>query len=103
MTGSEGELRGVFQDGIIEVTRHGSLEVDRHEVGDDAVGHYGGDQGLLDHFTEAAGRDTAGEGKTSGRRSLESHLLGFAAEQSRLEGRVIEMAKFREVLAFNDD
>jgi hypothetical protein len=33
--------------------------------------------------------------RASGRTSLESHLLGFAAERARLEGRVVEMADFR--------
>jgi hypothetical protein len=32
---------------------------------------------------------------TSGRASLESHLLAFAAEESRLNSRVVEMGEFR--------
>ncbi len=34
---------------------------------------------------------------TSGRASLESHLLAFAAEASRLNSRVVEMGEFRSV------
>jgi hypothetical protein len=33
---------------------------------------------------------------TSARESLESHLLAYAAEQSRLSQRVVEMAAYRE-------
>ncbi len=99
VTGSEGELRGVFQDGVIEVTRHGSLEIDRQQVEGSAIGHYGGDEGLLDHFTEVVASGGHGEGRTTGQISLESHLLGFAAEQARLEACVVEMTSFRDLAA----
>lgn len=33
---------------------------------------------------------------TDARTSLESHLIGWAAEQARLEGRVVELAAFRQ-------
>jgi hypothetical protein len=33
---------------------------------------------------------------TAARESLESHLLAFAAEESRLRGTVVEMAAFRQ-------
>ena len=99
VTGSEGELRGVFQDGVIEVTRHGFLEIDRQQVEGSAMGHYGGDDGLLDHFTEVVASGTPGEGRTTGQISLESHLLGFAAEQARRDGCVVEMASFRDLAA----
>ncbi len=91
LSGSEGELRGVVRDGVIELSRHGELESERFELARGEAGHFGGDQGLLDHFTETL---AAGEGsvRTSGRVSLASHLLGFAAERAREEGRVIELA-----------
>ena len=81
---------------MIEVSRHGVLGDERHEMGGSALGHYGGDGGLLDHFSEVLERRAAGEIRASGRVSLESHLMGFAAEQARLSGSVIEMAEFRE-------
>ncbi len=91
LSGSEGELRGVVRDGVIELSRHGELESERFELARGEAGHFGGDQGLLDHFTETL---AAGEGgvRTSGRVSLASHLLGFAAERAREQGRVIELA-----------
>ena len=95
ITGTQGELRGVFQDGVIEVTRHGSLEVERHMTSGSVFGHFGGDEGLLRHFTDVAARGASDEVRASGRVSLESHLLGFAAERARLSGRVVEMPGFR--------
>ena len=40
-------------------------------------------------FHECVTRST--DARTSGRISLASHLLGFAAERSRREGRVVEL------------
>lgn len=96
ISGTEGELRGVFQDGVIELSRHGDLARERMEARGSALGHYGGDEGLLSHFTDVLARDAAPEVRTSGRVSLESHLIGFAAEEARLSGRVVEMRDFRE-------
>jgi len=96
ITGTLGELRGVFQEGVIEVSRHGALERDRFSTGGSIFGHFGGDDGLLRHFVDVIARGAAGEVRASGRISLESHLLGFAAEESRTAGRVVEMAAFRK-------
>ena len=89
LSGSEGELRGVLRDGVIEVTRHGALESQRFDLPASEAGHYGGDEGLLDHFTECVA--DGGDARTSGRVSLASHLLGFAAERSRRERRIVEL------------
>jgi predicted dehydrogenase len=95
LSGTRGELSGVLQSGVIEVSRHGVLGSERHEMGGSALGHYGGDGGLLDHLTEVVERQAGGEIRASGRVSLESHLLGFAAEEARLSGAVVEMERFR--------
>jgi predicted dehydrogenase len=99
ISGTEGELRGVFQDGVIDVSRHGSFETEQHRIEASAAGHLGGDEGLLGHFTDVIARDAVGELRASGRVSLESHLIGFAAEEARLGSCVIEMGAFRERLA----
>ncbi|MFQ5698942.1 MAG: Gfo/Idh/MocA family protein [Myxococcota bacterium] len=95
ISGTRGELRGRLQGGVIEVSRHGSLEVEEIRLEDGGIGHFGGDEGLLDHFTDIVARGAWDEARTSGRTSLESHLIGFAAERARLEGRVVEMAELR--------
>jgi hypothetical protein len=96
VSGSRGELSGVLQSGVIEVSRHGVFGSERHEMGGSPLGHFGGDGGLLDHLTEVVEQQAGGEVRTSGRVSLESHLIGFAAEEARLSGSVIEMGRFRE-------
>lgn len=95
ISGSRGELRGIFQSGLLELTTHGQLGSERVEVPSSADGHFGGDEGLLDHFTEVMRADAPALVRTSGRVSLESHLLGFAAEEARRRDQVVEMAKYR--------
>ncbi len=96
ISGSRGELRGVLHDGLLEVSRHGELGVRREELPPaHPIGHYGGDDGLLDHFTEVAARGAAAEVRASGRVSLESHWIGFAAEEARETGRVVDLDAFR--------
>ncbi len=55
----------------------------------DKSGHGGGDFGLLRDFLTVL--KEGGESRTSARKSLQSHLICFAAEKSRLEGRIVEL------------
>lgn len=52
-------------------------------------GHGGGDYGLMRDFLRVL-RD-GGESCSSAKQSLQSHLICFAAERSRVEGRVVEL------------
>ena len=51
---------------------------------DDYAGHAGGDDGLMASFVAALGAGTVGSGELSFATALDSHLMAFAAEQSRL-------------------
>ena len=52
-------------------------------------GHGGGDYGLMRDFLQVLRE--GGESRSSARQSLQSHLICFAAEKSRLEGRIVEL------------
>jgi predicted dehydrogenase len=95
VSGTRGEVAGAFEEGDIRVLPHGQATPEHIRVPYTPVGHGGGDQGLLRHFVEAVRRNAADEILASGRASLESHLIGFAAEQARQTGRVVAMADFR--------
>lgn len=101
ISGTRGELRGVLHDGVIEISRHGHLGSERIEVESPGpLGHFGGDDGLVAHFADVVARGARDEVRTSGRVSLASHLLGFAAERARESGAVVELERFeREVRA----
>lgn len=91
--GTRGEIRGLMEKGEIEVTlfNTGVREIIRTPDGD---GHSGGDEGLMNAFADQL-NDIAGiDAVTSAQVSLQSHLMAFAAEKSRLEKRVIEMDEF---------
>jgi predicted dehydrogenase len=99
LTGTDGELRGALDEGWLELARPGRFGTERFEFAPDAVGHYGGDTGLVARFADAVAREAPGEVLASGRSALESHLLGFAAERARETGSTVEMDAFRAEIA----
>ena len=66
-------------------------ETEHHDLPAGEAGHFGGDAGLLVHFTEVVARDAVAEVRTSGRVSLISHVLGFAAETARADSRIVSI------------
>jgi predicted dehydrogenase len=95
LSGTRGELVGAFERGEIRVLPHGGSMPEDIRVPYTPVGHGGGDEGLLRHFLRQMQRGAAGQLLASGRASLESHLIGFAAERARLQARTVVMADFR--------
>ena len=61
-----------------------------------ASGHGGGDAGIMEDFT--ASLSAGAETRSSISRSVESHLMACALEESRLTGQVIDMEDFRKKL-----
>ena len=59
-------------------------------------GHGGGDAGIMEDFTRLL--SGKGESRSSISRSVESHLMAFAIEQSRLTGKVVDMTEYRKSL-----
>ncbi len=57
-------------------------------------GHGGGDHGLIASFVEAISTNDQTKLRTGPNEALESHLMVFAAEQARLERRVVSMTEF---------
>ncbi|NVM30373.1 MAG: Gfo/Idh/MocA family oxidoreductase [Candidatus Helarchaeota archaeon] len=63
------------------------------------VAHGGGDWKLMDAFVDLLRNDIT-KPLTGARASLESHIMAFAAEKSRVEGKTISMEDYRkEVMA----
>ena len=73
-----------FDEKIINVRTNGS-------------GHGGGDDGIMEDFSASIG-NTAAESRSSITKSVESHLMACAIEESRLTGKVVDMAEFRKSL-----
>lgn len=91
--GTRGLLLAEFGSGgsWIEVREHRS---DRHTrintTAIDLNGHGGGDFALVSAFIESL-RGQGEAARTTARQSLASHLIAFAAEQSRLTGSVVSL------------
>ncbi|MFK7803774.1 MAG: Gfo/Idh/MocA family protein [Anaerolineae bacterium] len=93
--GTRATLRGLFEygKGRIEIHDHVSGKEEVIDILPGKSGHGGGDFGIVKSFVQAV----RGEGKpmTTARESLESHMMAFAAEESRLNDSVVDMAAFR--------
>jgi hypothetical protein len=80
----------------IEVHDHRSgqqITYDTHPKGES--GHGGGDFGLMAAFVGSLQNEGKNAGLTTARTSLESHLMAFAAENARIEEKVIRMENYR--------
>lgn len=62
-----------------------------------ASGHGGGDAGIMEDFTASLSAHNP-DSRSSISRSVESHLMACAIEQSRLSGKVVDMESFRASL-----
>ena len=70
-----------FDERVIHVRTNGS-------------GHGGGDAGIMEDFTASIG--AGAETRSSISRSVESHIMACALEESRLTGKVVELEAFRQ-------
>ncbi|MCI0399398.1 MAG: Gfo/Idh/MocA family oxidoreductase [Chloroflexi bacterium] len=93
--GTRATLRARFVSGDsrIEINDHLTNRREEIAIPPATSGHGGGDRAIVESFVRAARGET--EALTSARESLESHLLAFAAEESRLQGVVVDMNDFR--------
>ena len=85
--GTKAELVGVIESNSFEVRYFGG-EVEKVEVDISAAnvgGHMGGDYFMMNSLFQALNGEEA-EGITYLDVSIESHLMSFAAEESRLNG-----------------
>lgn len=100
-----GEIRGDDGLNIIEVTHFASNMVDeyRQYVIHPSViegGHGGGDVGLMEDFLdilEGGGEDS----RSSINKSVESHIMAYAAELGRVAGKVIDVDSLKQELKRN--
>lgn len=98
LMGTKGEIHGIISDHKCEVKIFDFLNRTCTTItlppGSEAEGHGGGDFGLMRHFIQLIRSDGQQIGLTSAAISVQSHLMAFAAEQSRLERRMIPMQAF---------
>ena len=103
--GTEGELWGDFKENELYVQRYcGAVEkIDLNSLCDDFTGHGGGDARIVyDVIRYMRGDDFDTSSMTSIDRSVESHILAFAAEHSRLlGGELVKLEEFKASIGAN--
>lgn len=100
LMGTLGELNGTSEKDKSEIEiidfASGVRDVISLPVGG-AEGYGGGDFSLMRHFVRLVQNDGLQSRPTSAMMSVQSHLMAFAAEKSRHEGKVINMTEFRRL------
>ncbi len=90
--GTKGQIHGDAETGILHLTVFGQPEVtiDVNKLTDQKLddGHGGGDYFLYKDFIDYITLDSPSVTRTTINDSIESHLMGFKAEESRLNGGV---------------
>lgn len=97
-----GEIRGDDSLNIIEVTRFTSNMSEQYEhtvIRPAAMngGHNGGDTGLMIDFLDNLVNEDSNS-RSSIDRSVESHIMAYAAERARVTGTVIDIDHLKEEL-----
>jgi predicted dehydrogenase len=92
--GTRGEL--AFDEARITIKTYADGATTVYDLPEEAGPHGGGDARVVAAWLEALHRRDPAVVTSGVDASLETHAIGFAAEQSRLEGRVVDVA---EVLA----
>lgn len=98
----KGEILGHDGNNLIEVRRFRTNRIQQTEYrtihpAAALSGHGGGDNGIIDDFFSSI-LLKGQQSRTSIDQSIESHLIAHAAETSRLNGEIINMAKLRASL-----
>lgn len=96
--GTKGEIRASMDGNVIEVTEFGpgvmTGTTQVYTVKPGLTGHSGGDEGIMEEFVSIL------QGRRSNAntiaQSVHSHIMAFAAEESRLTGQTVEIADFEK-------
>ncbi|MDQ6421345.1 Gfo/Idh/MocA family oxidoreductase [Paenibacillus sp. LHD-117] len=98
LMGTKGEIRGAMEKNEIEIIHFDSGKAEQISLENMGghVGHGGGDMGLIKDFLRLVREDGKSQGLTSADQSVQSHLMAIAAEQSRIDGSIIDLTSFTD-------
>lgn len=96
ITGTEGDIFGNMEENYIRLRRFGdnseTIIRPKKSIGD----HSGGDEGLMKDLVGMLRSGGFGSARTTASISVDSHLMGFAAEKSRKHDLVIDMEQYKQ-------
>ena len=98
----DGEIEANDSKKQIVIRKHVSSPADTFEervinIRTNGSGHGGGDAGIMEAFTKSL-EDPNAKSRTTISESVESHLMAGAIELSRLTGKTINIAEYRNSL-----
>jgi predicted dehydrogenase len=93
LMGTKGEIRGHMEKNVIEIYRFGNDTPEVINLNVIDYGHGGGDYGIMKAFCALVEKDQLKD-LTSNKASIESHLLAFAAEESRVNSQSIDFKSY---------
>lgn len=96
ISGSKAALRADMGKREIIINYYLNNSRELIKLPDVSGGHSGGDPKLIRDFIIALRKDDKSMVLTSAETSLESHLMAFAHEESRITGKVVEMTEYRK-------
>ncbi|WP_261300764.1 Gfo/Idh/MocA family protein [Paenibacillus andongensis] len=97
--GTKGEIRGNMEEHTFTVHDFVTNEQNAIHVHASEEGHSGGDVGIVRSFLREVRAYAGGESESSAAASVRSHLMAFAAEESRVNGgKPIEIEQFYKTL-----
>jgi predicted dehydrogenase len=99
--GTEGEVRGDLLRNTIDVYSFHSGTTEHIELHSYQDLHGGGDHGIIHDFVEVL--RGGGQKLTTVQNSLESHIIAFAAEESRRTGKLVDIKEYTTRLKSGGD
>ena len=102
--GTDGEIYGDMEKAEIDYFNFKTRETEKISTAEDATGativegHGGGDPGIVSVLHKYITEDYNGDLLSEIGISTQNHLISFAAEKSRLEGKVIDIAEYEKEL-----
>ena len=91
--GTKGEISANLDNNELEVTDILLGQKKRYKLRPSKYKYGGGDHGIMEYFIDEVTKANSG-GRTCMASSLESHLIAFAAEESRTKGIVVNVNEF---------
>jgi len=92
--GTKGQIIGSMENAFIEVEKFGDKNIKRYPISSTSEGHGGGDFGIMSDLVQSI-QPGADETLSSAEISVQSHVMAFAAEESRLNnGRSIQIKDY---------
>jgi hypothetical protein len=98
--GTKGEVYGDAGETTVDLysfatRQHEIISTEATTTGDTIVsGHGGGDPGIVDALYKYLTDEISEEGLSEIGISVDNHMIAFAAEESRLTGKVVEMEEY---------